>query len=79
MIFRGRRSAWFFGTHLLFVHARGRILEAGVGFWNTVVDMLAWGRFWSDVGVLKKIVLKRNGFVVRIQGNPSRPNEFFAP
>ena len=33
LIFRGRGSAWFFGAHLLFFHARGRILEAGVGFW----------------------------------------------
>ena len=33
LIFRGRGSAWFFGAHLLFFHARGRILEARVGFW----------------------------------------------
>mgnify|MGYP003330121743 CR=1 FL=1 len=33
LIFRGRGSAWFFGAHLLFFHAWGRILEAGVGIW----------------------------------------------
>ena len=33
LIFRGRGSAWFSGAHLLFFHARGRILEARVGFW----------------------------------------------
>ena len=33
LIFRGRGSAWFFGAHRLFFHARGWILEAGVGFW----------------------------------------------
>ena len=63
LIFRGRGSAWFFGAHLLFFHARGRILEAGVGFWNPEVDILARGRFWSDFGVPKKIILQRNDFV----------------
>ena len=33
LIFRGRGSAWFFGAHLLFFHARGRILEPRIGFW----------------------------------------------
>ena len=33
LIFRGRGSAWFFGAHRLFFHARGRILEARIGFW----------------------------------------------
>ena len=44
LIFRGRGSAWFFGAHLLFFHAWGLILEAGVGFWNPKVDILA---LWS--------------------------------
>ena len=79
LIFRGRGSAWFFGTHLLFFHARGQILEAWVGFWIPEVDILARGRFWSDFGVLKKTVLQRNGFVVRIQGNLSCPNESMVP
>ena len=79
LIFRGRGSAWFFGAHLLFFHARGRILEAGVGFWNPEVDILARGRFWSDFGVPKKTVLQRNDFVVRIQGDPSCPNAFYGP
>ena len=79
LIFPGRRSAWRFGAHLLFFHARGQILEARVGFWNPEVDILARGRFWSDFGVPKKIVLQRNGFVVRIQGDPSCPNEFYGP
>ena len=61
--FRGQHSAWFFRAHLLFFHAWGRILEAGVGFWNPEVDILARGRFWSDFGVPKKIVLQRNDFV----------------
>ena len=60
-------------------HAWGWILEAGVGFWNPEVDILARGRFLSDFGVPKKIVLQRNGFVVRIQGDPSCPNEFYGP
>ena len=46
LIFRGRGSAWFFGTHLLFFHARGRILEAGVGFWKPEVDILVRVRFF---------------------------------
>ena len=54
-------------------------MEAGVGFWNPEVDILAQGRFWSDFGVPKKIVLHRNDFVVRIQGNPSCPDEFYGP
>ena len=33
LIFRGRGSAWFFGTHLLFFHAQGQILEPRIGFW----------------------------------------------
>ena len=64
LIFRGRGSAWFFGAHLLFFHARGRILEAGVGFWNPEVDILPRGRFLSDFWVPKKVVLWRNDFVV---------------
>ena len=32
--------------------------------------------FWSDFGVLKKVVLQRNDFLVRIQGDPSCPNDF---
>ena len=79
LIFRGRGSAWVFGAHLLLFHGRGWILEAGVGFWNPEVDILARGRFLPDLGVLKKIVLQRNGFVVRIQGGPSCPNEFYVP
>ena len=79
LIFRGRGSAWFFGAHLLFFHARGRILEAGVGFWNPEVDILARGRFLSDFGVPKKIVLQRKYFLVRIQGDPSCPNELYGP
>ena len=63
LIFRGRGSAWFFGAHLLFFNARGRILEARVGFWIPEVDISARGRFGSDSGVLKKVVLQRNGFV----------------
>ena len=76
LIFRGRGSAWFFGAHLLFFHARGRILEAGAGF----LDL--GSTFWpGDLFGIKnvaplKIVLQRNGFVVRIQGDPSCPNEF---
>ena len=57
LIFRGRGSAWFFGAHLLFFHARGRILEAGVGFWNPEVDILARGPFWPQKMVPKKKVL----------------------
>ena len=79
LIFRGRGSAWFFGAHLLFFHAWGRILEAGVGFWNPEVDILARGRFWSDFGIPKKMILQRNGFVVRIRGDPSCPNKFYGP
>ena len=63
LIFRGRGSACFFGAHLLFFHAREWILEAGVGFWIPEVGILARGRFWSDFGLLKKIVLQRNDFV----------------
>ena len=49
LIFRGRGSAWFFGAHLLFFHARGRILEAGVGFW------ISRSTFWpGDLFGLKK-------------------------
>ena len=54
-------------------------MEAVVAFWNPEVDILARGRFWSDFGVPKKVVLQRNGFVVRIQGDPSCPNEFYGP
>ena len=54
-------------------------MEAGVGFWNPEVDILARGRFWSDFGVLKKIVLQRNDFLVRIQGDPTCPNECYGP
>ena len=79
LIFRGWGSAWFSGAHLLFFHARGRILEAGVGFWNPKVDILARGRFLSDFGVPKKIVLQRKYFLVRIQGDPSCPNELYGP
>ena len=64
LIFRGRGSAWFFGAHLLFFHARGRILEAGVGFWNPEVDILARGLFWPQKMVPKNVVLWRNDFVV---------------
>ena len=49
LIFPGRGSAWFFGAHLLFFHARGRILEAGVRFSNPEVDILARGRFLVDL------------------------------
>ena len=31
--FRGRHSAWFFGAHLLFFHAKGQILETRIRFW----------------------------------------------
>ena len=48
-------------------------MEAGAGFWNPEVDILAWGHFWSDFGVPKKIVLQRNGFVVRIRGGSVLP------
>ena len=57
-------------------HARGQISEAGVGFWIPEVDILARGRFLGDLGVPKKMVLQRNDFLVRIQGDPSCPNEF---
>ena len=57
----------------------GTDFGAGVRFWNPEVDILARGRFGRDFGVLKKIVLQRNDFVVRIQGNPSCPNEFYGP
>ena len=79
LIFRGRGSAWFFGAHLLFFHAWGRILEAGVGFWNPEVDILARGRFLGDFGVPKNTFLQRNDFVAGIQGDPSCPNEFNGP
>ena len=49
--------------HLLFFHAWGWILEAGVGFGNPEVDILARGRFLSDFWVPIKIVLQRNDFV----------------
>ena len=39
---------FFFGAHLLFFPARDRILEAGVGFWNPEVDILARERFWGS-------------------------------
>ena len=64
LIFRGRGSAWFFGAHLLFFHALGQILEAGVGFWDPEVDILARGPFWHQKVVPKKVVLWRNDFVV---------------
>ena len=37
------------------------------------------GTFWGDFGVSKNTFLQRNGFVVRIQGDPFCPNEFYGP
>ena len=70
MVFR--RASFVFSWPGVDFGGRGRILDPEV-------DILAWGRFLSDFGVLKKIVLQRNGFVVRIQGNPSCPNELYGP
>ena len=72
LIFRGRGSAWFFGAHLLFFHARGRIFEPGIGFW--IPTSTCWT---GDLFLVpKNIFLQRNDFVVRILANPSCPNEF---
>ena len=60
-------------------HARGRIWEAEVEFWNPEVDILARGLFWPQKMVPKKVVLWRNYFVVGFWGNPFRPNEFYGP
>ena len=40
------------------------MLEAGAGFWNPEVDILARGTFWHQKMVPEKIVLWRNDFVV---------------
>ena len=79
LIFRGRGSAWNFGAHLLFFHARGWIWWAQIGFWDPQVNILAWGRFGVNFGVPKNILLQGNDFVVGIQGNPFCPNEFYGP
>ena len=71
-----RRTSFVFSNGLAW---EGRILETAVGFCNPEVDMLARGRFWDDFWVPKKIVLLGNVFLVRIQGNPSCPNEFYGP
>ena len=55
LIFRGRGSAWFFGAHLLFFHAWGRILEAGIRFWSPEVNILARGPFWPQQMSRKKL------------------------
>ena len=38
--FRILDSAWFFSAHLLVFHARGRIFEPRIGFWDL------WSTFW---------------------------------
>ena len=43
------------------------------------VNILARGPFWGQKCGPKKVVSRRNDFVVRIQGNPSCPNEFYGP
>ena len=63
LIFRGRGSAWFFGAHLLFFHARVRILEARSGFLD--LGSTFWpGEFFGVKNSAEKIVLWRNDFVV---------------
>ena len=53
LIFRGRGSAWFFGAHLLFFHARGRILEAGAGFLDLGSTFWPGDLFWVKNGAEK--------------------------
>ena len=53
LIFRGRGSARFFGAHLLFFHARGRILEAGVGFLDLGSTFWPGDFFWVKNGSRK--------------------------
>ena len=53
------------------------------GGWDWILDLqvniLAWGPFWHQKMVPKKVVLWRNDFVMGVQGNPSCPNEFYGP
>ena len=63
--FRGRDSAWFFSTHLLFFHAQGRIWEPGVRFWSLQANILARGPFETKKWVPKKMVLRWNDFRMR--------------
>ena len=37
------------------------------------------GTFSGDLGVPEKMVLRGKDFLVRMQGNPPRPNEFYVP
>ena len=61
MVFR--RASFVFSCPGAEFRGRGRNFGPGV-------NILARGRFLSDFGVLKKIVLQRNVFLVRIQGDP---------
>ena len=67
------------GTHLLFFHAWGRILESRIRFWEPQVDILARGPFCVDFGVPENILLQGNYFVVGIQRIPRDTDELYGP
>ena len=63
-----------------FVFSRPRpIFGPRAGIWDPQIDILARGPFGANFGVPKKILLRWNDFVVRIQGNPPHPNELYGP
>ena len=43
------------------------------------VNILARGPFWGQTWVPEKVNLRRNYFVVAIQGKFPNPNEFYGP
>ena len=77
-------------AHLLYFQApglifgpRGRFVDPGMDFWTP--DQI-WGfsgrhsgpgTFLGDCEVPKKVLLRGKDFLVRIQGNPPLPNEFY--
>ena len=70
MVFR--RASFVFSCLGTDFGGQGRIFGPGV-------NILARGPFWGQKWGPKKIVLQRNDFLVRIQGDPSCPNEFYGP
>ena len=67
-----RRASIAFSCLGMDFGGRGRIFGPGV-------NILARGAFWGQKWGPKKTVLQRNCFLVRIQGDPSCPNEFYGP
>ena len=75
--FRILDSACFFSAHLLFVHARGRICEPRIRFVDPGSTFWPGDLFGVKNGSWQKVKLRRNHFVVAIQGKFPNPNEFY--